>query len=397
MIKTGSHRFDKFIALSGAAIPVGVAVGNAGFEAAVVLTAILWIVRVIKFKDLDYRCLLKHPVIMPSIAVYISILLSVVINGGGSKGYLHDIVMIRHLLCIMALIDTSFRFPVWKYFFYGLFACFAFVATNIIVVNVMGHDMLGEPLSRYTGKYKEGNRYPTLLTFITIFFLSWGVLTKHLTAVKRSIIIAAGLTGFAFFCFFRIRTVLLAFSAGVFFIIAYAVLRNKSTRLKILFIVLTAILCVIFVQATDMFSLHTIHDRLFIWQNTFQMWLENPIFGCGISSFKDLYSETAGARSGQTFFDTSVKEHFTLRAYHAHNNLLQILSCTGILGLGASLWLAFNTICMTFKNVSEHFHGYLSWPVIYFTISFAGFSIYAGWYMALTVFIISALCCKKRE
>jgi len=395
-IKTNAYKFDKLIALSGAAIPTGVALGNAGFEAAIVLTSILWLTRIIKFKDLEYGSLLKHPVIMPSIAIYISILISVVINGGGSKGFLHDIVMIRHLLCIMALVDTSFKFPVWKYLFYGLIVCFVYVIINMILINLIGYDVLGESFARYTSKHKEGNRYPTLLAFLTIFFISWGLLDKKLNTAKRALIIATGFTGFAFFCFFHIRTVLLAFLSGILFVMIYLMLRKQSIKLTLLFLILLVVSCAIFIQTTDMFFLNTVYDRIYVWKVSFQIWLENPIFGCGISSFIDNYSDIVKreivkpfvAPNGKIYVDTSTR-------YHAHNNFLQILSCTGIIGLGVSLWLAFNIIYINFKNLAGHFLGYISWPIVYFIISFAGFSVYAGWYMALTTFIIVSICCKK--
>ena len=45
------NKFDKGIAITGAIIPVGIAIGNIAFEAAVVLTSLIWIARVIKFFD----------------------------------------------------------------------------------------------------------------------------------------------------------------------------------------------------------------------------------------------------------------------------------------------------------------------------------------------------------
>ena len=84
------NKFDKGIAITGAIIPVGIAIGNIAFEAAVVLTSLIWIARVIKFKDCDLKRLIEHPAILPSLAVYISIVASVFINGAGSKGYLID-------------------------------------------------------------------------------------------------------------------------------------------------------------------------------------------------------------------------------------------------------------------------------------------------------------------
>jgi len=395
-IKTNSEKFDKFIALSAAAIPTGVAVGNAGFEAAIVLTSILWIVRVIKFKDLDYRGLLRHPIIMSTIAVYISILLSAVINGGGSKGFLHDIVMIRHLLCIIALIDVSTRFPVWKYLYYGLIVCLIYVITNMILINLIGYDVLGEPLSRYTSKHKEGNRYPTLLTFLTIFFISWGILDEKLNNVKKTVIITAGLIGFFFFCFFHIRTVILAFLSGIFFIFLYLILRKKSIKLTLFFLFILLASSTIFILATDMFYFSTFYRRIHIWKVSFQIWLENPIFGCGISSFMDAYDIILKAETVSPFIAPNGKSYVSIStAYHAHNNLLQILSCTGIVGFGASLWLVFNLLYTTFKNISGHFFGYISWPMVYFIISFAGFSVYSSWYMALTTFIIASICCNR--
>jgi hypothetical protein len=58
-----------------------------------------------------------------------------------------------------------------------------------------------------------------------------------------------------------------------------------------------------------------------------------------------------------------------------------------------ALWLALNVIKLTFKNASGSRLGIIPWPAVYFTISLIGVSVYDSWYQALSVFVITFICC----
>ena len=78
------------------------------------------------------------------------------------------------------------------------------------------------------------------------------------------------------------------------------------------------------------------HQRLLIWTSAWQMGLESPMLGKGWGLFENFYP----------FYQGGLLLHFpnirTLRTHanNAHNELLEIFSQLGVLGLGVYLWLA---------------------------------------------------------
>jgi len=387
------NKFDKAIAITGSMVPIGVAIGNTGFEIIVSLTGLIWIIRLIIYKDLDLKKLIKHPVILPSIALYICILISLFINNADINGYMHDIVTIRHLLFIIALVDTSYRFPVRKYLFYGMIAGFVYSVVNILSVNITGYDFTGRTLARYTSKLKEGSRYPVLLSFYASFFLAWGLLDSKNNLKKRVYILAAGTTGLLFLSFFHIRTVLISFVAGMFFTMCYAIYKKKSFRLGSFSILIIITSTIIFFKTTDILEFASLYDRFYIWKVTFKIWLNNPLFGVGIFSYSDSFYDLVKSENIKPFLAPDGESYYMDVACHAHNSFLQILSCNGLAGLMCALWLALNVIKLTFKHASGSGLGIIPWPAVYFTISLIGVSVYDSWYQALSVFVITFICC----
>ncbi len=384
--------FDKAIAIIGAMVPIGIAIGNMGFETIVSLTGLIWIIRLIKYKDLNIKKLIKHPVILPSIALYICILISLFVNNTDMNGYMHDIVTIRHLLFVVAMVDTSYRFPVRKYLFYGLIAGFIYSVVNILSVYITGYDFIGRSLARYTSKLKEGNRYPVLLTYYATFFLAWGLLDRN-NLMKRVYILAAGTTGLLFLSFFNIRTLLISFVAGMFFTMCYAIYKKKSFRLGLFSILIIITSTVIFFKTTDMLEFASLYERYFIWKVTFKIWLNNPLFGVGIFSYQDSFYKLVKSENIKPFLAPDGVFYYLDAVCHAHNSFLQILSCNGLAGLISALWLAFNVIKLTFKHAYDFGLGFIPWLAVYLIISLIGMSVYDSWYSALSVFIIVSISC----
>jgi hypothetical protein len=71
---------------------------------------------------------------------------------------------------------------------------------------------------------------------------------------------------------------------------------------------------------------------------------------------------------------------------HAHNLPLMLLSCTGILGMGAFTWLYIAASRLVFRNRGQFRYGLISWPVVLLVIGITGFNIYHSWYQALLAF-----------
>jgi O-antigen ligase len=382
--------------------------GPAGFEAVIILTSLVWIVGQIRLNNnplktlsgwplSDSTCgstrvngpLFKAPLFKALGAVYLSILVSVLLNGGGDKGYLHDIVIIRHLFFMAALMETSRRFPVFKYLFYGILAGFVYALANIVFVHLSGSDFMGKPLARYLGKEKEGVRYPTMLTFYILFYLTWGLLDPSQKTRTRGLVFLAAAAGMCFLAFFHIRTVHLALVAGILFLLVYFTVKKKNMILLFSGCAAFAGISYALFTTNNFQDFNSLYDRFSIWKASFLLFRENPFFGAGISSYTNAVAELIHRLDIKPYFSSSGTQWFYERdIYHAHNNILQILSCTGIFGFICSAWLAFVVLGTSFKNISSHGIGFIAWPVLYFVISFAGFSIYTGWYLALASLII---------
>ena len=381
--------FDRSVAITGALLPLGIMLGPSGFEPIIVLTSIIWMTGQIRLKTFALRTLIKAPIIKALIAVYLSILVSLLLNGGGNKGVLHDVVMVRYLFFIAAMLDTSQRFPVFKYLFYGIIAGFVYSFLNIAFVHVSGSDFMGKPLARYLGKEKEGVRYPTMLSFYTLFFLSWALFDTTQKNKTRALIFIAAVAGLCVLTMFHIRTLHLALLSSIVFVLFYVMVKKNYHSLILCGIAALCGLSYFFYTNESFTSLSSVYDRIFIWKTSFLLFYDNPLFGAGISSYMGAMAELIQRLDIKPYVDPHGIEWFYKDGiYHAHNNVLQILSCTGIIGLICSAWLSVLVVQSTFKNVASHHIGFISWPVLYFVISFSGFSVYTGWYLALASFII---------
>jgi O-antigen ligase len=387
---------DKYVATIGALLPIGIMLGPGGFETIIALTSLLWIAGQIRFKNNSLKTLLKQPLIQALIAVYISILISVLLNGGGDKGYLHDIAMIRYLFFIAAMVEISQRVPVHRYLFYGIVAGFVYAILNIVFVHIFEFDFMGKPLARYLGKEKEGVRYPTMLAFYTLFFLTWALFDATQKIKVRTLLFVAAITGLCFLALFHIRTVHLALLGSIVFVL-FCFMVRKRNYVVILFSIAAIIGLAYFLYTTNNFKeFSSFYYRIYIWKASYLLFCDNPFFGAGISSYISAIGEFIRESNVTPYIaPDGISYEIKTEIYHAHNNILQILSCTGITGAVCSVWLSVIILYSTFKNTILHHIGLISWPILYFVISFAGFSLYTGWYLALASFIIVSVSTKS--
>lgn len=85
---------------------------------------------------------------------------------------------------------------------------------------------------------------------------------------------------------------------------------------------------------TDMSNL----QRLYMWQGAVEMAIDNPVLGVGLCNFEE------------TFLNGYKPEGAKSAALHCHNNVLQILSESGLVGLFGFMYLA---CYVFFKNFNE--------------------------------------------
>ncbi len=379
-------RLDKFCAVTGALVPIGLVIGNVGFESLIGLVGLAWIIRCMMAKENPFRELVKHSLVIPWVIWFLCIVASLLVNGPGSKGWAHDVVFIRYLLFGLALLDISNRLPVFKYLLYGLSAGVICAGLNTLSAYFLGADLLGKPLIRYTGKLKEASRISGLSAYAAAFFVSWGILDDYLNGRHKAVLLLIGVIAFAQVLQTHVRTAILASAAGIFFAMALLIKKRKSLGLALAMVLLIIFVIGAMFYFSDMFNLNSIYDRIYFWRVAWRMWLDHPVFGVGISSFQDAYKTMAASGVIPEYLAPSGVVFSAAEQTHAHNLFFMLISSTGLLGLAAFILLFVTAVLLIFKDPKGFRFGLVSWPVVLVFIGLTGFNIYHSWYQALLAF-----------
>ncbi|MEW6673999.1 MAG: O-antigen ligase family protein [Thermodesulfobacteriota bacterium] len=383
-----ASRLDKFCAVTGSLVPAGLVIGNIGFEAAIGIVGLAWITRCIVIKENPFRELWQHPLVIPWAAWFAGMVISMVFNGPGSKGWAHDVVFIRYVLFGLALLDISRRLPVARYLLYGLAAGVLWAALNTLSAYVLGRDLLGKPLLRYTGKLKEASRISGMSAYAAALFICWGMLDGRLNRRQRSVVMLAGMIAFAQVLQTQVRTAILGAAAGIFFGAA-CLINKKQKRGLALALVLAVVLTIAAVfYINRQFTLSSIYDRIYFWKVAWRMWLDHPVLGVGISSFQDVYKEMAASGVIAEYVAPDGSVFSAGEQTHAHSLFFMLLSSTGLLGLIVFFWLFITAVRVIVKDLKGFRYGLVSWPVVLIVIGLTGFNIYHSWYQALLAFML---------
>jgi len=369
-------------------VPAGLVIGNIGFESAIGFAGFAWVARCVVIRENPFRQLRQHPLVIPWAVWFASIVISLVYNGPGGKGWAHDVIFIRYVLFGLALLDISRRLPVTRYLLYGLAAGVIWAAINTLSAYIMGCDLLGKPLLRYTGKLKEASRISGLSAYSAAFFLSWGVLDGKLSVKQKSVLMLIGLIAFTHVLQTHVRTAILAAAAGIFFGAACFVKSKKALGLALALVlaVVLAIGAVFYINRQ--FNLSSIYDRVYFWKVAWRMWLDHPAFGVGISSFQDVYKEMAASGVVPEYIAPDGSVFSAGEQTHAHSLFFMLIASTGILGLAAFVWLFIAAVRMIFRDLKGFRYGLVSWPVVLMVIGLTGFNIYHSWYQALLAYML---------
>ena len=387
----GPDQWDKFSLIMASTVPVGLAVGNVGFELLVGFTVLGWFFRCLSAGENPIPGLIKHPLVIPWLAWYAAIVVSLCFNGAGNKGWLHDLAFFRFVLYGMALLDISKRLPVAKYLLYGLAAGVIWAALNTLSAYILGFDFLGRPIIRYAGKLKEAGRISGVASYAAAFFLSWGILDHRLSSKNRTIIIIFGLTAFAQLLQAHVRTAIIAAVVGLMF--SLVILNRKRVSFWVtgscsVGLLLAVALIFYFGESWfgNMLSLASIYDRIYFWKVSWKMWLDHPILGVSVSAFQDVYKEIALSGEVAPFVAPNNQVFNYVDVMHAHNIVLMLASSTGLTGLICFIWLFVRGVRTIFRDISGFRIGFAAWPVVFLVIGMTGFNIYHSWYQALLAF-----------
>lgn len=382
-------RLDRFSAVSGALVPTGLIVGNVGFEGVIALAGLSWLLRIllaVAWKDPDRRYSIaflgRHPLVLPWIVWYAVIIISLACNEptGGKWGY--NLAFARHLVFLAAMLDISRRLPVGRYFLFGLAGGLAWAAANALSAHLLGHDFIGRPLARYTGRLKEGSRIAHLAAFAAPFYCCRVLLTPKLTTELKRRLILLTLLSICLVFITKSRTTILAMALGL--VIPF-LLRKRLLRFLVPFcLVLLIVGGWMISQDGRMLDSASMYHRFYIWKVSWLMWLEHPFFGVSASGFKEAFPLFASPDLAASFNLPDPTNFKWTWASHAHNLFLMVLVKSGIVGLAAFSWLLINAVRMALRAGQDWRFGLVSWPVVFLTIGMIGTNIYDG--MSLTLF-----------
>ena len=377
---------DNTILFFGAAVPVGIVIGNAGFETMVSLAGLAWIARAVILRENPFSRILSDPAVLAWAAWLGCIVLSLAINGAGSKGALHDIVFVRFFLFACALLDLSTRKQISRYLLWGLAAGVFFAAVNTLMAYGVGYDLFGRSIARYTSKLKESARFAGLCAMAAPFFLTWALTARAEQSKPWKVFLIVGVIALMLLVQTTIRTAIIASFSGVFSGIFFFRYKEMGWIEKMLWPVLLVTGTWITVHSVEGDSLLTFYHRIAIWKISVAMWQEHLFFGVGVSAYKDVYAAVALSGTIPPYVAPTGEVFDITKAYHAHNLFLMLLSSTGILGLASFLWLFACCIWKTMKNTMQWKSGLATWPVVFLVNGLAGSNIYNSWYQALFAF-----------
>lgn len=127
--------------------------------------------------------------------------------------------------------------------------------------------------------------------------------------------------------------------------------------------------------------------RLYIWQNTIHLIIENPIFGYGI----------AGSRNFQ-HYGMVMENGWNLLPMHPHNNFMQLLLELGVIGLALYLLVVINIIEYVAKTEDNIIKAkYMAIFAAYFAISLFAYNIWQEWWLLVPFITIFASKIGKKN
>ncbi|MBU2490797.1 MAG: hypothetical protein KKA60_15545, partial [Proteobacteria bacterium] len=225
-----ANRLDAVVAWCAALLPVGIVVGNAGFEGLVALAGLAFLTRCALARRNPLAVVREEPIVLAWGVWWAVATVSVLVNGAGSKGLGHDIALVRYFLFVAAASDTGTRRPLFNMMARGLAAAVVLGAVNTLSAYALGFDLLGRPLVRYTGKLKEASRLAGLSAYASPFLLGWAASAGVRAGRVRAALFALCALSFGQVLQTRVRTALLGAAAGLAAVAAWMGLTRRGTR-----------------------------------------------------------------------------------------------------------------------------------------------------------------------
>lgn len=383
-------RLDKFCAVLGGFLPVGIIVGNVGYESMMALIGLVWVARSIMARENPFPWLLRQTPALQWLLVVLTIWTSLAINGPGHKGLLHDLVFIRHFLFLCAICDISRRIPLARYFLMGMAASVALAGLNILLAHASGMDLMGKPLARYYSKVKEATRIAGVFSFVAPAFIAWSISLPLLSRRVKHGMFGLGLAATLMLLFVGVRIALISTLCGFGFWAIYLLFKRFSRKALPYLIPIILLISGLITLYLSQQNWASVHHRVSMYKVTWAMVLENPVFGVGVSGYQDAYKKMAASGKVEPYVAPDGRVWHELEASHAHSLVLMILACTGVVGLLVFGWLFLKVVRIAFTRSEPHWRsGLVIWPVVFLVNGLTGWSIFEDWYHAWFAYLVA--------
>jgi O-antigen ligase len=371
----------------GSMVPVGLVLGVVVYEAFISLTGLVWLVSRLKYPA-DREHVVRNVLFWPIFGWFGVVLLSRLVNWGTPFQFAHDLAFIRFPLFAVAMWDVSGRIPVHRYIIGGLLAGIAYAMLNLISAHIIGHDFIGKPLSRYVSKLNEGARIGGFCAYAAPFLILWGSGDHSLDRRRRLWLVIFGLIAALLVINSQVRTALMAGAVGLIGGFFTLLIIRKQLKVKsILALSVCALLGALGVLWLEP-SLNSIYDRVYFWEVSWNVWLQNPLVGVGISSFNEAYRTVAESGIVADFAAPNGIVYHSVNPRHAHNLFLQLMACNGLLGLGAFGWIFVRVFQTVRKRLAPWHTGLLSWPFVCLMVGLTGWNIYDPFYTTVIFYFL---------
>jgi O-antigen ligase len=378
---------DRWVAIMGSMVPVGLVLGVVVYEALIGLTGLVWLVSRLRFPA-DRKRIVQNALFWPIFSWFGVILLTRLVNWGTPPQFANDIAFVFFPLFSVAMWDVSGRIPLQRYIIGGLLAGIAYAVLNLLSAHIIGYDFIGKPLSRYVSKLNEGSRIAQLCAYAAPFLILWGIFDSCLDKRQRFWILLFGFVSVLLLISSQVRTAVLAAVVGlVGGFIGLLIIRKQLRISAVLALTVLAILGAYGVYRIQP-SFESIYDRIYFWKVSWQVWLQNPIAGVGISSFNEAYRLVAESGKVAPVVSPAGNVYQSVNPRHAHNLFLQLMACNGLLGLGAFGWIFWRAVKMIRDHCGRWHTGLLCWPFVCVMVGLTGWNIYDPSYTTVVFYFL---------
>lgn len=169
---------------------------------------------------------------------------------------------------------------------------------------------------------------------------------------KKVVRYFSGIIAMSLLCLFVLAKVRSAWLALAVSFIYIALSKNKIWIIVLLVLLVAVPYILKMEMAGYIFGFSSMSQRFGMWQTGWEIFMQHPIIGSGVNTF---FEEFRMRRN-----DNDKGK----RGSYAHNCYLQMAADTGIIGLGAFLWLItayFISVAKCLKKVTDPFFGSILW------------------------------------